>query len=580
MNEWLKKMIGKFKDFWKNSSIVKKVILVGVVAVIAVVIIVTAKVSARPDTVRLYDTPVTDESMRSQIVVRLNQENVQAEVDSAGYISIGKNENKDRLLSILLSEGLQPASWDPYEQFYHRSWSDTDQEQNVKLKNAATAKVAQSLEALDGIQKAWVTINIPEVRLFRSDQNPVSASIILRLSSSSDLESNVRRQKSVERLVLTMIEGLKSENLTITDTEGKTLNDFEGLAESDRLSSIQKQQKIRHEEEAKLKAYIVNMFEGLQVGAGEGNKPSRKQIGDVVVNLEMDMSEKNQESTIYTPIQRKADNPNTPYDDSDYVDTLPISQQTVTKKWEGTGYNPEGSSGVEGQTPPVYSDMSNVIGSSTETGVTQNNVINTTHTKEIVSPQIGRRSVSVNVSGVLSFVRDPKTFKYVFDEETGLLKTKYTPVPAEDLQKYTRLIEGAINFDANRGDKVFVTDIPIDYSEWIEAESAKEISKMQRNRTLLLALGAVAAVLVGFIIVRIISKEMERRRRLREEELLRQQQAEREKALWEARDDANMQVTMSVEESRRAELQENAINMAKEHPEDVALLIRTWLMEE
>ena len=182
MNEWLKKMIGKFKDFWKNSSIVKKVILVGVVAVIAVVIIVTAKVSARPDTVRLYDTPVTDESMRSQIVVRLNQENVQAEVDSAGYISIGKNENKDRLLSILLSEGLQPASWDPYEQFYHRSWSDTDQEQNVKLKNAATAKVAQSLEALDGIQKAWVTINIPEVRLFRSDQNPVSASIILRLS--------------------------------------------------------------------------------------------------------------------------------------------------------------------------------------------------------------------------------------------------------------------------------------------------------------------------------------------------------------------------------------------------------------
>ena len=95
-----------------------------------------------------------------------------------------------------------------------------------------------------------------------------------------------------------------------------------------------------------------------------------------------------------------------------------------------------------------------------------------------------------------------------------------------------------------------------------------------------MVLAAVAVVLVGFILFRIISKELERRRRLREEELLRQQQAEREKALWEARDDANMQVTMSVEESRRAELQENAINMAKEHPEDVAMLIRTWLMEE
>jgi len=37
---------------------------------------------------------------------------------------------------------------------------------------------------------------------------------------------------------------------------------------------------------------------------------------------------------------------------------------------------------------------------------------------------------------------------------------------------------------------------------------------------------------------------------------------------------------MSVEERKRLELQENAVNMAKEHPEDVALLIRTWLMEE
>jgi flagellar M-ring protein FliF len=37
---------------------------------------------------------------------------------------------------------------------------------------------------------------------------------------------------------------------------------------------------------------------------------------------------------------------------------------------------------------------------------------------------------------------------------------------------------------------------------------------------------------------------------------------------------------MSVEERKRLELQEHAINMAKEHPEDVAQLIRTWLREE
>jgi flagellar M-ring protein FliF len=39
-------------------------------------------------------------------------------------------------------------------------------------------------------------------------------------------------------------------------------------------------------------------------------------------------------------------------------------------------------------------------------------------------------------------------------------------------------------------------------------------------------------------------------------------------------------VEQSVEERARWEMQENAHNMAREHPEDVAQLIRTWLLEE
>ena len=91
--------------------------------------------------------------------------------------------------------------------------------------------------------------------------------------------------------------------------------------------------------------------------------------------------------------------------------------------------------------------------------------------------------------------------------------------------------------------------------------------------------GDVAAVLVAFIIFRLISREMERRRRLREEELSRQHQAMREAALRSAEEEG-VEVQMSVEERARLEMQENAINMAREHPEDVAQLIRTWLVEE
>ena len=103
--------------------------------------------------------------------------------------------------------------------------------------------------------------------------------------------------------------------------------------------------------------------------------------------------------------------------------------------------------------------------------------------------------------------------------------------------------------------------------------------QQQTRQTLIITGIGIAVLLVAFILFRIISREMERRRRLKEEEILRRHQAERERALWEA-EQQGMEVSMSVEERKRLELQENAIAMAKEHPEDVALLIRTWLMEE
>ena len=81
------------------------------------------------------------------------------------------------------------------------------------------------------------------------------------------------------------------------------------------------------------------------------------------------------------------------------------------------------------------------------------------------------------------------------------------------------------------------------------------------------------------IIYRLVAKEIERRRRIREEELARQHQLAREMALKSAEEEAS-EIEMSLEDKTRLEMQENAINLAREHPEDVAQLIRTWLTEE
>ena len=571
MNEWLKKMIDKTKEFWKNSSIVKKVILIGIIVTIIGAIVVATNVSSKPTTVKLFNAAVTDETLRSQILDRISQENIEAFVSDDGYISVLDDKTARKMRSILVTEGLTPSNVDIFEGFYNRSWSTTDKEQNIRLKNLITQNLKMHLESLSDISSANVTLVLPENELFASDQKPVSASVILNIKSSSNLANERKRLLGIQKLILSAVEGLTAENLTISDMDGNVLNDFEGMADMDRVSVIERQQKLRRKLEAQLKADVLIALQKTK---------TEDRIRDLNVTIDMDMSEKSNESTIYTPIEMKADNKDTPYDESVYVEGLPISQQTVTKEWQGTGYNPEGPAGVEGQNPPVYSDMSNVIGKSTETGVTQNNAVNTTHSKETVAPRPGRVTVSVNIDGEWKKLRDPKTHTYMIDEKTGSIAREYIPVSSEELLALTNYVKNAVGYKKDRGDEVTVTNIKIDRSAQFAEEDEEYFKKQQTRRTILLVLISIAVVLVGFILFRIISKEIERRKRLREEELLRQQQAAREQALWNATDESGVQVTMSVEESRRAELQENAINMAKEHPEDVAMLIRTWLMEE
>ncbi|MBR6341011.1 MAG: flagellar M-ring protein FliF [Treponema sp.] len=569
MNEWLKKVFGKLKDLWSKWKPIQKVILIGIVVIVIVAIILAARVSSKPSTVRVFNAPVTDSTSLTKILDRISQENVQANADSNGYISVADDETARRIREVLISENLVPSSIDPWAGFYDRSWSTTDADQNVKLKNTIQKQLKAHIEAISDVQMADVNIVLPERQLFAADQAPVSASVILRTTPSSTLLSDKKRIQGIQRLILSAVEGLKEENLIISDSEGNQINDFEGMAEYDRLSLTEKTERFKLKLATEIRAKILKLFQ---------NTYGEDRCRDMVVTIEMDTSQKTVNATEYTPIVIKEDNPDTPYDDSEYRDTLTISGQTIVKEWQGTGYNPEGPAGVEGQTPPVYSDMSNVIGKSTETGNTFNNVINTKQTQEVSAAQIDKIAVSVNLDGKWKLLKD-KNGKPIVNEEDGSLRREYTALTPVEIADAERSIQGAIGYDRNRGDTVVVTNMAYDRDREHEEEDAAYFAKIQRQKMIVLILIAVVVVLLGFILFRVISKEIERRRREREARLLAEQQAARERALWDAKDEG-MEVTMSVEETRRMELQENAITMAKEHPEDVAMLIRTWLMEE
>ena len=569
MNEWLKKLFQQIKELWAKWSTVQKVILIGITAAVIAALVLVTVFSSRPTTVSLFSVPVSDQTMRDKIVYRLAQENVAVHVSDSGMLSVDDEMTARRMRSLLVREDLVPGNVDPWSLFDVERWTVDDFQQNVNLQRSITAQVRQHIESLDEIDRAEVVLGMPEKELFSADQKPVSASVILTVKPGSDFASNKKKVEGVQKLLIMAVPGLKAENITIVDSAGDVLNDFKGMAASERVDIIAKEQKLIEN--------LENIYREKVLATLQANF-DKDRVRNLNIKVDMDMSEKQVNSTEYFPFTRRPDNPDTPYDDSEILDSVTLSSQTIEKVWKGTGYNPEGPAGIEGQNPPVYSDMSNVYGINQEKSETKNQVINTRETQETKSPAIDRVTVAVNIDGLWQRKTDAKTGKPIISAD-GRIEREYIPVSEEDLEKAKSLVKDAVGYNRSRGDSVTVTNIAVDRTAQFAAEDLAYLRKEQTKRTVLLVVIAVIVVLLSFILFRFISMEMERRRRLREEELLRKHQMEREKTLWEA-EQAGMEVTMSVEERERAELQESAISIAREHPEDVAMLIRSWLMEE
>ena len=569
MNEWLKKLFQQIKELWAKWSAVQKVILIGITAAVIAALVLVTVFSSRPTTVPLFSVPVSDQTMRDKIVYRLAQENVAVHVSDSGMLSVDDEMTARRMRSLLVREDLVPGNVDPWSLFDVERWTVDDFQQNVNLQRSITAQVRQHIESLDEIDRAEVVLGMPEKELFSADQKPVSASVILTVKPGSDFASNKKKVEGVQKLLIMAVPGLKAESITIVDSAGDVLNDFKGMAASERVDIIAKEQKLIEN--------LENIYREKVLATLQANF-DKDRVRNLNIKVDMDMSEKQVNSTEYFPFTRRPDNPDTPYDDSEILDSVTLSSQTIEKVWKGTGYNPEGPAGIEGQNPPVYSDMSNVYGINQEKSETKNQVINTRETQETKSPAIDRVTVAVNIDGLWQRKTDAKTGKPIISAD-GRIEREYIPVSEEDLEKAKSLVKDAVGYNRSRGDSVTVTNIAVDRTAQFAAEDLAYLRKEQTKRTVLLVVIAVIVVLLSFILFRFISMEMERRRRLREEELLRKHQMEREKTLWEA-EQAGMEVTMSVEERERAELQESAISIAREHPEDVAMLIRSWLMEE
>jgi len=568
MNEMLKKTMERLKTLWSSWGLVQKLILGGVIIAVIAGIVMLVSVSGAPTQVRLISTPIASEDELRQITSRLDQEGISFSIGEGNVIYVDDEAARSRANSILLREDLIPKGTDPWAVFSIDRFTVTDFERNINLRKAIIQEVTRHIETISDVDKANVVIEIPADKLFAEDQKPVTASIIIYPKPGSDITTNRKKLEGIQKIIRFAVSGLIDENIVITDQNGLVLNDFAGLEDFDRIERTKREQQLVQRQEAYYRAAVLKALQQIY---------TTDRVRDLNIKIDMDMSKKSVSTEEHFPFELKPDNPLTPYDDSIIQPSVRLSTEKTSYEYQGTGFNPEGPAGVEGQTAPAYKDLQNMVGTATQTHSIENEALNTRASTEDRSPTIDRVTVSVNIDGVWKWKYNEKGLPVVKAE--GGIEREYVAVEQADLDAAAALVRDAIGYNRMRGDSVTVRNIQFDRSVQFKTEDQTFLQKQQTNRIILYSLIGVAFLLIAFIVFRLASRELERRRRISEEKRALEQQMLRENAIRQA-EEQNIEASMSVEERKRLDLQEHAINMAKEHPEDVAQLIRTWLREE
>ena len=567
MDTFFKKLLENIKNIYSKLNQTQRLILFGIGALIIVGFFFLVSFSSKPSEALLFQSPLEQYDF-TRITNKLTEWNVDYKTQEGEFITVRDETTSAYLRMKIGQSGLLPQGIKGWELFDIQKWTTTDFERDVNKRRAIIGEITRHIKLLEDVEHVSIQVTMPEPQLYIDNEEPYTASVIITPSPYSDILTNKKKIQGIISLIASGVDRLKPENVVVTDHHGNILSDFAAEEDVNYLTRAREEWKIKERLRLKTQSEIR---EKLKAVLGEDKV-------DVSVELVLDFDQKKVEKTEFIPIVKRQDNPETPYDEMEVELNVVRSEKDTSEYFEGVGFVPEGPPGVEPNIPPGYKEA---LGEGTKyekTEKVKNYEISQQVSHIESSPyRLKRISVAVWVDGTWKKVFDEHRKPVITDE--GGIKREYISRTPEEMRSYEDIVKGAIGYDATRKDTVVVKNIQFDRVKEFELEDAYLKRREQIRKTLLSALIALFSIFIITLAYRAIAREVARRKRIREEELARQQQLMREAALKTAEAEGVV-VELSAEEKARLEMQENVMNLAREHPEEVAKLIRTWLAEE
>jgi flagellar M-ring protein FliF len=399
------------QNFLKQPAIVRAAPLI-VVTLIMVVGLIAIWSLREPSMTTLF--PRLGDEDKAQVMQTLAAQGVSAKLDqSTGQVLVPRGEfYKAKML--LAQAGLPKASVSGYEMLTQMPLGASRAVEQIKLKQAQENELARSIMEIRDVEGARVHLAVPERSAFVRDQTPPTASVFLRLSAGRSMSNG--QVQSIAHLVSSSVPYLPVANVTIVDQFGGLLTAPQRDADLG-LTAQQLEHKMRLEKI--LRERVVNLLTPV-IGPGNFNTE---------VNADLDFTRTEQTREFYDPNNNAI-----------------RSQQESLQ--ESADAKARGIPGATSNQPPNAAALSTEPQPSAQ-GEQKNrsstSVRNFEISREVKStrPALGeikRLSVAVILraaSGV---------------DEAGNKIEKQLGAP--ERERLTSLLQEAIGFDAQRGDKI------------------------------------------------------------------------------------------------------------------------------
>ena len=457
--EFLAKYFSSLGEAWGKLSGGKKAAVAGL-AVLVLSGLITAGVMLRPQDPYEYAFVGLSAEDTQQITGFFKRSNIiDYQVDAKG-VKVPTSQVAETRLK-LANEGLPAHGVVGWEKFDAQDFTRTDFEQRINKQRAIQGELSRTIMMIDGLTAAKVHIVSPKSSLFLEDKLEPTAAIYVKTRRGFELDK--KQVRGIVNLVSRSVEGLKPNNVTIIDGEGKMLTEVESEDSSAKMTKEMTSYKraIEKQYEENIRGIV-----GRIVGAEKV---------EVKVDATVDFT---QESQTISDV------------DPDRV--VPVSRETQGFSLSGTGLNPTGIPGSKSNVPGEQEQLS--VNQSSTQNKKDSEIVNFEIAKKVSQKtlplgKILRLSAAVLVDGKQEYPPDGT-------------RPPFEARPEEEIKQIEELVRSSIGFDDKRGDLVTVRNMMFQLNPMqVEAIKSEKKETDQYVSTLALSSAAALALVLFFAFI-------------------------------------------------------------------------------